>query len=89
MGILAVYLKFLRPIELTHFFLFSSLGWFSVSAFGIRKGALMVILIATGDEILQHFLPGRVGDLHDILINNTSGLVGVFLGSNKEKNQTP
>ena len=88
-GILAVHLKYLRPVELTHFYLFSTLGWLSVTAFGPRIGLVLVLCIATGDEILQHFLPTRIGDLHDIIINNTSGLAGVFLGlKNHQSNPT-
>lgn len=85
LGILAVVFKYLRPVELTHFFLFATLGWLSISAFGPRTAIGLVIIIATGDEILQHFLPSRVGDLHDILINNLSGMTGIFLGSGKRQ----
>ncbi len=81
MGAFAVYLNYLRPIEMIHFLIFSLLGWLSVTAFGSFWGCVAMLSIATGDEVLQYFLPDRVGDLHDVLINSLSGLLGAWLGN--------
>ncbi len=82
-GALAVYFDYLMPIEMTHFLVFSLLGWLSVGAFGIVWGSLAMLGVAIGDEILQFFLPTRVGDLHDVVINGLSGFFGIWLGRNK------
>ncbi len=79
----AVYLHYLRPVEMTHLLLFSVLGWLSVNAFGPIIGCVAMLSIATGDEVLQYFLPDRVGDLHDVLINILSGMLGLWLGKNR------
>ncbi len=82
LGALAVYMDYLRPIELTHFLLFSLLGWLSAKAFGLFWGCLAMLGVATGDEVLQYFLPDRVGDLHDIIINSLSGFLGAWMCNN-------
>ncbi len=79
----AVYMNYLRPVEMTHFLLFSVLGWLSVTAFGPVMGCVAMLSIATGDEVLQYYLPERVGDLHDVLINSLSGMLGLWLGKNR------
>jgi len=78
-GGLGVYTGYLAPIEVIHFLVFSCFGWLSNSVFGVIGGIFSVIIFSLGDEVLQHFLPDRVGDLHDIIINAISGIIGVFL----------
>ncbi len=73
----------LLPIELLHIFVFGALGWFSVKSFGLVHGLLATLTIACGDEILQHFLSDRVGDLHDVALNCLSGSLGLWLGKNR------
>ena len=75
----AVYLKLLYPIEAVHFLVFSWFGWISTVVFGPFYGAAAIFSMGVGDEILQHFLPSRVGDLHDVLINLISGYTGLIL----------
>lgn len=38
-----------------------------------------VSFCGTLDEVIQHFLPNRVGDLRDVVINMWSGLLGLIL----------
>lgn len=78
-GIAAVQLRYLLPVEAVHFLVFSCLGWFSVTVFGPLCGVFAVISIAVGDEVLQYFLPSRVGDVHDVVINLLSGFIGIIL----------
>ncbi len=78
-GAAAVYFKYLVPVETLHFLVFSCYGWFSSAVFGPVYGSIAVIGMAIGDEILQHYLPSRVGDLHDVVINSLSGFVGLIL----------
>ena len=78
-GIAAVQLRYLLPAEAVHFLTFSCLGWFSATVFGPFYGILAVISIAVGDEVLQYFLPSRVGDMHDVAINLLSGFIGIIL----------
>ncbi|MDD5491399.1 MAG: VanZ family protein [bacterium] len=40
---------------------------------------LTVSFIGTLDEIIQYFIPSRVGDIRDIILNIVSGLLGLIL----------
>jgi hypothetical protein len=78
-GIVAVYMGYLLPIEAVHFLVFSCFGWISATVFGPFYGVVVVLSTSVGDEIVQHFLPNRVGDLHDVTVNFISGCAGVIL----------
>ena len=39
----------------------------------------LVWLIGYGDELIQYFLPSRVYDVKDVLLNGFSGMVGLLL----------
>ncbi len=81
---MAVFLKILSPVETLHFLVFSIFGWVSAATFGAVKGLVAITCVAVSDEVLQYFLPERVGDLHDIMINLVSGGFGVlFRGKNE------
>lgn len=75
----AVYFKYLLPIETLHFLVFFCYGWVSAAVFGPVYGTVAVLGLGIGDEILQYYLPSRVGDLHDVLINTLSGFSGFLL----------
>lgn len=79
-GGVAVYRKYLQPIETIHFFMFFFFGWITAVVFGIKRGLFVVLAVAVSDEILQIYLPDRVGDIHDVAINVLSGIVGLLLG---------
>lgn len=49
------------------------LHWAFLLAWGLTSG------ISAVDEVLQRFIPGRDGSLHDVLIAVRSGLLGVII----------
>jgi len=75
----AVYYKYLVPIEAVHLLVFSLFGWLAATVLGLVKALVTVFLISTGDELLQYYLPDRVGDIHDVVVNLLSGVAGVVL----------
>lgn len=62
--------------ERLHFILFGGLGFVSLLLWQPLAGILMCCLMAGGDELLQWFLPGRVGDLRDFGFNLLACLGG-------------
>ena len=47
---------------------------------GIIYTGSLVTLIGSVDEIIQWFLPNRVGDMRDVFMNSVGGLSGLWLG---------
>ena len=47
---------------------------------GIIYTGCLVTLIGSVDEIIQWFLPNRVGDMRDVFMNSVGGLSGLWLG---------
>ena len=47
---------------------------------GIIYTGFLVTLIGAVDEIIQWFLPNRVGDIRDVFMNSVGGLSGLWLG---------
>ena len=47
---------------------------------GIIYTGFLVTLIGAVDEIIQWFLPNRVGDMRDVFMNSVGGLSGLWLG---------
>lgn len=45
----------------------------------VAVSVLVVALYAMSDEIHQLFVPGRSGEVRDVLIDSAAGLLGVFL----------
>lgn len=78
-AVVAVVAQYLNPIEACHFLVFSWFGWISAAAFGRGYGICTIISMAVGDELLQWYLPNRVGDVHDVVINLISGVAGLLL----------
>lgn len=75
-----------RPEERLHYIEYALLGYllFQASCSDFRSPSLfsifMVALIGCGDESIQWFLPNRVGDLRDVMMNLTGGLIGIAIG---------
>jgi hypothetical protein len=46
----------------------------------LAKVSLFVVLIGMGDELIQWWLPNRVGDLRDVGMNSLAGVMGVWIG---------
>jgi VanZ family protein len=47
----------------------------------VLSAEIIVILYATSDEIHQLFIPGRSGEMRDVLIDSTAGLVGITIAA--------
>ena len=47
---------------------------------GIIYTGCLISLIGAVDEIIQWFLPNRVGDMRDVIMNSVGGLSGLWLG---------
>ncbi|HHX62265.1 MAG TPA: VanZ family protein [Epulopiscium sp.] len=68
-----------------HFFAYLILGILVVNAIKKDKGisipaaALICILYAASDEFHQTFIPGRAGQLMDVLIDSSGSIVGILL----------
>ncbi|RKX57801.1 MAG: hypothetical protein DRP29_07820, partial [Thermodesulfobacteriota bacterium] len=41
---------------------------------------ILLVIIAVIDELIQYILPNRVGDIRDVIMNITEGIIGLWLG---------
>ena len=73
-------------VERIHFIEYAVLGLLISRAVNVRtlQGIIstcgLIILIGVVDEIIQWFLPNRVGDMRDVIMNSVGGLSGIWLG---------
>jgi len=73
-------------VERIHFVQYAVLGLLISRAVNVRalNGIIytgcLVTLIGSIDEIIQWFLPNRVGDMRDVFMNSVGGLSGLWLG---------
>jgi len=73
-------------VERIHFVEYAVLGLLISRAVDVRTlhgiiyTGCLVTLIGAVDEIIQWFLPNRVGDLRDVFMNSVGGLSGLWLG---------
>jgi len=73
-------------VERIHFIEYAVLGLLVSRAINVRtlQGIIytgcLVTLIGAVDEIIQWFLPNRVGDMRDVFMNSVGGLSGLWLG---------
>ncbi len=67
-----------HPIERAHFALFGLFGFLCFRLFGVFYSLLTCVLIGGADELFQWFLPDRVGDWHDVVINLVAGFTGCW-----------
>lgn len=71
------------PVERIHFLEYGILGYLVFKAtidtwkLPFIFSLLFVSVIGMGDEIIQWFLPSRVGDLMDVCMNSFGGLLGI------------
>ncbi len=65
--------------ERLHFILFGAFGFVSLRLWRLLPGLLVCCLAAGGDELLQWFLPSRVGDWRDVGFNLLACLGGAGL----------
>ena len=73
-------------VERIHFIEYAVLGLLISRAVNVRtlQGIIatccLITLIGVVDEIIQWFLPNRVGDMRDVTMNSFGGLSGLWLG---------
>lgn len=66
------------PERWWHIPLFGGFGFFSVRLFPTRTGTEIAIAFAFLDEVLQHFLADRTGDIDDMVINALCAGAGII-----------
>lgn len=75
-----------RPEERIHFIQYGLLGFLMLKAFKgmainvIIISVFIIFLAGAVDEIIQYFLPNRVGDIRDVFFNFVGGLLGLWVG---------
>ncbi len=69
----------LPPVERVHVLLFGLFGFLSQRLFGTKVALIICLTVSGLDELLQYFLPDRVGDLRDVLTNAVSSILGIKL----------
>ena len=74
-----------KPAERIHFLEYGVLGVliFKATGKGTKQNIFAIILlfiIAVIDELIQYILPNRVGDIRDVVMNITGGIIGLWLG---------
>jgi len=73
-------------VERIHFVEYAVLGLLISRAVNVKTlqriiyTGCLVSLIGAVDEIIQWFLPNRVGDMRDVFMNSVGGLSGLWLG---------
>lgn len=69
------------PEERIHFIQYGILGFFVFEASNRRIVFTLLFVFSAGaiDEIIQHFLPNRVGDLRDVAMNAMGGALGLWI----------
>ncbi len=83
-GFVAINLEI--PEERVHFLEYGILGYLVLNAtinswsLPVFSSFIIVSMIGGGDEIIQWFLPSRVGDMRDVFMNSFGGLMGVTIG---------
>ncbi len=78
--ILDVWVERIHFVEYTFLGLLISRAVNVTSLHSIIFTGWLVTLIGAVDEIIQWFLPNRVGDMRDVFMNSFGGLSGVWLG---------
>ena len=68
-----------HPEERLHFLLFGALGWLAPQIMALPWAWLTLLSLAVGDEVLQYFLPSRVGELRDVGVNVLAASGGLLL----------
>ena len=75
-----------KPAERIHFIQYGILGFLSMRILknGIYKSLvfslIIIFMVGALDEIIQHFLPNRVGDVRDVIFNILGGISGICVG---------
>lgn len=80
-GAAVLYYPFFFPLveERVHFIVFGLFGFVSMVVFPPRVAWVVCLAMAGGDELLQWWLPDRVGDWRDVAVNSVAGVGGLML----------
>ena len=70
-----------RVEERMHFLTFGVFGAVSILLFNPRPAFMVCIIGSAGDELLQFYLPDRVGDLRDVAANCLASLGAAYFVS--------
>jgi len=65
--------------ERVHFIVFGLFGFCTLLLFRLPMAVVICLLVGGLDEILQWYLPDRVGDLRDVGFNSLAGIGGCLL----------
>ncbi|MEN8190995.1 MAG: VanZ family protein [Thermodesulfobacteriota bacterium] len=66
-------------VELSHIMVFGLFGFLTLRLFSLPLAIVLCLMVAGLDELLQYYLPSRVGDWQDVLLNLLStGLGGMW-----------
>ncbi len=68
-----------RGEERFHLVLFGLLGYIGRLAFDTKRAGGFCAALSIGDELFQWFLPFRVGDLRDVVMNGAASMAGIAL----------
>ena len=80
-----------RVEERLHFLTFGAFGALSLLLFSPRTAILLCLAFSAGDEVLQYYLPDRVGDIRDVAMNSLASLAAalfVWLNIHHHNEQT-
>lgn len=78
-ALLLLLFQHIHDIEKMHIAIFGLFGFLSRKLFSLKTTIVCCVLVSFLDEIFQHFLANRVGDLRDVGINLFSSFLGLFL----------
>ena len=71
-------LFFHRVEERLHFLVFGVFGALSMLVYQPRRAFAFCLAVAFGDELLQYYLPDRVGDWRDVAMNSVASFAAAF-----------
>ena len=77
--LLLILFQHIHDVEKMHIAIFGLFGFLSRRLFSLKMTTACCVLVSFLDEIFQHFLANRVGDLRDVGINLFSSVLGLFL----------
>ena len=68
-----------RVEEQMHFITFGVLGFLTAKLFSWPTAIVIMLGISVGDEVFQAWLPDRVGDWRDVVMNSIASLLGLMV----------
>ena len=67
-----------RVEERLHFLVFGAFGVLSMFVYQPRMAIALCLSVSIGDELLQYFLPDRVGDWRDVAMNSLASVAAAL-----------